>query len=55
MSSSDILREAGNSWRELSPEEKKRYVDLSDLDHSRYGRELDEMRQKQYVLLLFLI
>ena len=51
MSSADIIREAGNSWRALSAEEKRRYVELSDLDHSRYSRELEELRQnKQYSL-----
>ena len=47
MSSADIIREAGNSWRALSAEETRHYVELSDLDHSRYSRELEELRQNK--------
>lgn len=51
MSSADIIREAGNSWRALSAEEKRHYVELSDLDHSRYDRELEELRQHRYLFI----
>ena len=44
--SSDALAHIGKQWKELTPEQKKKYEDLSEKDKERYRKEMAEYKAK---------
>ena len=49
MNEADLQNSILMSWKSLPLNEKKHYVELSELESNRFGSEFDDSPQRQYV------
>ena len=45
-SGKDNMKACGEAWNKMTPQEKQKYVDISEKDKARYHRELEELKLK---------
>ena len=42
----EIQQALARAWNEMNDDDKKHYIELSDLEHDRYRQGLEEVRQR---------
>ena len=53
MNEADLQNSIVMSWKSLPLNEKKHYVELSELDSNRFGNEFEENPHRQYTIIVF--